>query len=221
MITSLPHRSRLAGILAAWVAALLITRVAITGSPFGLFLVWNLVLAAVPLVASTAMTRLHASGAIPARLLAVGAVWLLFLPNAPYILTDLVHLDARPPVPFWYDLALLLSAGGTGLLAAYVSLADVQHVVGQRLGERAGWAVAAGSLFLSGFGIYLGRELRWNSWDVVAAPGALLADVADRVLHPLAHPTTAVMTVVFGGMLVVGYLVLRALAQSVPSPEKR
>ena len=218
MISPTPSRLRLAAILAAWIAALLIVRVGVTGSVFGLFLVWNLVLAAVPLVASTALTRLDASGASPAWLLAVGAVWLLFLPNAPYILTDLVHLGARPPVPFWYDLSLLLSAGGTGLLAAYVSLADVQHVVARRLGVRAGWAVAAGSLFLSGFGIYLGRELRWNSWDVVAAPGALLADVADRVLHPLAHPTTAVMTVVFGGMLMVGYLALRALTAPAARP---
>ena len=212
MISSLPHRLRLAAVLATWVALLLVVRVGVTGSVFGLFLVWNLVLAAVPLVASTALARLDAGGAPRARLLAVGALWLLFLPNAPYILTDLVHLAPRPPVPYWYDLVLLLSAAGTGLLAAYVSLADVQHVVSRRLGGRAGWAVAAGSLFLSGFGIYLGRELRWNSWDVVAAPGALLADIADRVLHPLAHPTTAVMTLVFGGMLVVGYAVLRALA---------
>lgn len=213
MLTSPTRRLRLAALLGTWVATLLLVRVWITGSPFGLFLAWNLVLAAVPLGASTALARLDASGGGVARLLAVGAVWLLFLPNAPYILTDLVHLDARPPVPFWYDLTLLLSAGGTGLLAAYVSLADVQSVVARRGSVRMSWAVAIGSLFLSGFGIYLGRELRWNSWDVVAAPGALLADIADRVLDPVSHPTTVVMTVVFGGMLTLGYLVLRAIAQ--------
>lgn len=213
MLSSPSHRLRLAILLGAWIAVLLLARVWITGSLFGLFLVWNLVLAAVPLVASSVLVRLDAGGAGAGRLLAVGAVWLLFLPNAPYILTDLVHLGARPPVPFWYDLTLLLSAGGTGLLAAYVSLADVQSVVARRLGTRVSWAIAIGSLFLSGFGIYLGRELRWNSWDIIAAPGALLADIADRVLDPLGHPATVVMTVVFGGMLTLGYLVLRALAQ--------
>ena len=116
-------------------------------------------------------------------------------------------------MPFWYDLALLLSAAGTGLLAAYVSLADVQAVLTRRRGAPLAWAVSVGALFLSGFGVYLGRELRWNSWDVVAAPGALLADIAHRVLHPFAHPTTLVMTVVFGGMLTLGYVALRAVAQ--------
>ncbi len=221
MILSSSHRLRLAAVLGGWVAALVAVRIGVSGSPFGLFLAWNLVLAAVPLVASTALVRLDARRAGPGWLLAVGAVWLLFLPNAPYILTDLVHLGVRPPVPFWYDLALLLSAGGTGLLAAYVSLADVQSVVAGRLGTRAAWGLAVGSLFLSGFGIYLGRELRWNSWDVVAAPGALLGDIAARVLDPLGDSTTVVMTVVFGGMLTVGYLALHAIAQPAPADASR
>ena len=213
MLSSPLHRLRLSVLLGGWVAALLAVRVGLTGSPFGLFLAWNLVLAAVPLVASTALVRLDGKGAHAGVLAAVGAVWLLFLPNAPYILTDLVHLGPRGGVPFWYDLALLLSAAGTGLLAAYVSLADVQAVLTRRLGAPVAWAASVGALFLSAFGVYLGRELRWNSWDVVTAPGALLADVASRVLDPWAHPTTVVMTVVFGGMLTLGYVALRAVAR--------
>ena len=212
MLTSLSRRLSLAALLGGWVAVHFVVRFVVSGSIFGLFLGWNLFLAAVPLVASSALVRLDKKRAGWAPLVAVGAVWLLFLPNAPYILTDLVHLRARPPVPFWYDLALLLSAAGTGLLAAYVSLADVQSVVAQRLGSRTSWAVSVGVLFLSAFGIYLGRELRWNSWDVVTAPATLLADVAAPVLDPAAHPTTVVMTLVFGGMLTLGYVALWALA---------
>ena len=212
MIPSPARRLRLALLLGGWVAALLAVRVGVTGSPFGLFLAWNLALAAVPLVASTALVRLDRQRARAGALLAVGAVWLLFLPNAPYILTDLVHLAPRPPAPYWYDLALLLSAAGTGLLAGYVSLADVQAVVARRWGGRASWAVAVGALFLSAFGVYLGRVLRWNSWDVVAAPGALFADVAGLALDPAGDPLAAVMTAVFGGTLTLGYVALRALA---------
>ena len=212
MLPSPSDRLRLAALLGGWVAALVAVRVVLTGSPFGLFLAWNLALAAVPLAASSVLVRLDRRGARASALVAVGAVWLLFLPNAPYILTDLVHLRPRGGAPFWYDLALLLSAAGTGLLAGYVSLADVQGVVARRWGATMSWAVAVGALFSSAFGIYLGRELRWNSWDVVSAPGALLADVAGRVLDPASDPLAVVMTAVFGAMLTVGYLALHALA---------
>ena len=207
------RRLALAVLLGGWVAALLTVRLVVARDPFGLFLPWNLFLAAVPLVASTALVRLDERGASRWALLSLGAAWLAFLPNAPYILTDLVHLRHRPPVPFWYDLGMLLSGAGVGLLSGYVSLADVHGVLARRWGAAAGWAAATGVLFLSAFGIYLGRVLRWNSWDVVAAPGALARDLARSALG--ADPTVLVMTLVFGGMLTVGYVALWALAAPV------
>ena len=212
MLTSPPRRLALAVVLGGWCAILVGVRMAITGSGFGTFLAWNLVLAAVPLVASTFLVRLDRRGAGGAALLAVGVVWLLFLPNAPYILTDLVHLRGRPPVPFWYDLSLLLSAAGVGLLSGYVSLADVHGVVARRWGGAVGWATAVGVLFLSAFGVYLGRVLRWNSWDVVTAPLDVARDVVGPAVDPRAHLAAVVLTVVFGGMLTAGYVALRALA---------
>jgi len=210
MLASPSRRLALAVLLGGWVATLLAVRMWATGSLFGGFLAWNLVLAAAPLAASTVLVRLDARGAPAAGLLALGAVWLAFLPNAPYILTDLVHLAERPPAPFWYDLGLLLSAAGAGLLSGYVSLADVQGVVARRWGGRLAWAASVGVLFLSAFGIFLGRELRWNSWDVVTAPGALARDVLAHLTASQAVPL--VMTLVFGGMLTLGYVALWALA---------
>ncbi|MDT7855295.1 DUF1361 domain-containing protein [Rubrivirga sp. S365] len=212
MLTSPPRRLALAVALGGWCAALVGVRIGLTGSGFGLFLGWNLFLAAVPLAASTWLVRLDRRGAGGAALVAVGAVWLLFFPNAPYILTDLVHLRGRPPVPFWYDLAVLLSAAGVGLLAGYVSLADVQGVVARRWGGAAGWASAVGALFLGAFGVYLGRVLRWNSWDLLTTPLGLARDVLGPVLAPHAHLSAVVVTLVFGGMLTAGYVALRALA---------
>jgi len=224
MLASPSRRLSVATLLTLWLAALVLTRVALTGSIFGLFLVWNLFLAAVPLMASTALVALDRKGGRMSARLALAAVWLLFLPNAPYILTDLVHLAERPPVPFWFDLALLLSAAGTGLLSGYVALADVQSVLARHWGHRVAWATSVGVLFLSAFGIYLGRELRWNSWDVLTAPGTLAADILAPLANPMAHPTTVVMTLVFGGMLTMGYVVLHALAaptSSTASPRLR
>ena len=212
MLVSPPRRLAVAVLLGGWCAVLVGVRMAVTGSAFGTFLAWNLVLAAVPLAASSWLVRLDRRGAGGAALVVLGAVWLLFFPNAPYILTDLVHLRPRSPVPFWYDLAVLLSAAGAGLLAGYVSLADVHDVVARRWGGAVGWASAVGALFLGAFGVYLGRVLRLNSWDVVTAPLGVARSVAGPVLNPGTHVTAVVVTLVFGGMLTAGYVALRAVA---------
>ena len=202
------RRSSLLLLLTGWCLALLAARVGYTGHLTFAFLGWNLFLAFVPLTASALLTRLDRQRASKWVLLAVGAGWLLFLPNAPYILTDLFHFRARPPVPTWFDLALLLSFAGTGLLAGYLSLAEVHRVTASRIGPRVAWAGAVGVLFLSAFGIYLGRYLRYNSWEIVTAPRRLLADAIAPVLDPLGHGLAVAVTLVFGGLLTLGYLAM-------------
>ena len=204
-------------VLSLWCTALVVLRVERSGSLFYVFLVWNLFLAWIPWLAGQGFRA--SSRRRNSRLLRLGwfALWLLFLPNAPYILTDLLHLGPRPLVPLWYDLALLLSCAGTGLLLGYVSLLEVQDAVEEQLGRRAGWMVAAGSLVLSGFGIYLGRFLRWNSWEVLTDPAGLFGDIADRLFNPASHPRTYGVTLVFGIGLLLGYIALRGLnRQSAP-----
>ena len=215
------RRSSLLLLLTGWCLALLATRVGYTGHLTFVFLGWNLFLALVPLAASAAMTRLDKRRASRWVLLAVGAVWLLFLPNAPYILTDLFHFRARPPVPTWFDLALLLSFAGTGLLAGYLSLAEVHRVLAGRTGPRVAWAGAVGVLFLSAFGIYLGRYLRYNSWEILTSPRRLLADTLAPVLDPFGHPLAVAVTVVFGGLLTLGYLAMHVAAESTREASSR
>ncbi len=191
---------------------LVLGRVLITGQGLFLFLLWNLFLALIPFALSTSIGL--ATGPLRARLLLpVGAVWLLFFPNAPYILTDLFHLDHRLGVPRWYDLVLLLSCAWNGLMLAYASLADMQTLVQLRLGRAAGWAFATLALSLSSFGIYLGRFLRFNSWDVLTNPLTLFYDIADRLLHPFHHPATWGVTLVFGAFLLLGYGTVRLLGK--------
>ena len=202
------------GALWLWCVSLLALRVELTGSLVYAFLGWNLFLAWIPWLAGQAFRASSRRGAPAAQQLAWLALWLLFLPNAPYILTDLLHLTWRPPVPLWFDLALLLSCAGTGLLLGYISLLDVQATVEERFGRRTGWCVAIGSLFLSGFGIYLGRFRRWNSWHVLTDPAGILRDISDRLLDPMSHPRTYGVTLIFGGGLFLGYTALRLLAAS-------
>lgn len=197
------------GVLTLWCATLLVLRMERSGSLFYGFLLWNLFLAWIPWLTARAF-RASSRRRSP-RFLRFGwfTLWLLFLPNAPYVLTDLLHLASRPPVPLWYDLALLFSCAGTGLLLGYISLLEVQGTVEEQLGRMAGWIVAAGSLFLSGFGIYLGRFLRRNSWDPLTDPAGLFRDISDRLLNPTSYPRTYAVTLIFGISLLLGYVALR------------
>ena len=130
--------------------------------------------------------------------------------NAPYILTDLLHLTRASNAPAWYDLALLLSCAGTGLLIGYLSLNDVEGIVARKFSPVVGWIFALVSLVLSGFAIYLGRFLRWNSWDVLFTP-TLVLDIAAAVLHPRDYVRPLSVTLVFGVIFTLGYISLRTL----------
>jgi len=211
------RRLRVLALLVAWCGALLVARALYTGRPAFGFLVWNLFLAGLPALAALGFVRAEARRTAAWVRLAWFAAWLLLLPNAPYILTDLVHLAPWHGVPLWYDIAVYLSFGGTGLLLGYASIADVQGAVARRRGEAAGWVVAVATLALCGFGIYLGRFARWNSWDVLASPIALLGDLGRGLASPQVHPRTAGFSAVWGAGLVLGYLALRVLG---PPPEE-
>ena len=195
--------------LLAWCGVLLALRVWRSHDAIYFFLVWNLVLATVPFAAALLFERVKS---LAAQIIAF-AVWLVFLPNAPYILTDFIHLRPRPPIPLWFDVLLLLSAAGTGLLLGYGSVIIVQRVIERRHGVKTGWMVSAVALFLSAFGIYLGRFVRFNSWEVVTDPMPLFADIAYRFLNPMQHPRTFVVTALYGIALLLGYAALHVVAE--------
>jgi uncharacterized membrane protein len=202
-------RLLLFGMLLSWCAALLLFRFARSGSFALRFLAWNLVLAAIPAVAAWFFARAMAKGSSLIEQVGWFVIWLVFLPNAPYIITDFVHLTQRPGIPFWYDTALLISCAGTGLLLGYTSIADVQAAITRRFSALAGWVLVIAAVLLSGFGIYLGRFLRWNSWDTVASPHQLYPEIADRLINPLSHPQAVGVTAVYGVGLFLGYVALR------------
>jgi uncharacterized membrane protein len=195
--------------LLSWCGALLLFRFVRSGSLALGFLAWNLFLAAIPAVAAWFFARAMGKGASTIEKVGWFVIWIVFLPNAPYIITDFVHLTTRPGIPFWYDTALLVSCAGTGLLLGYTSIADVQAVIARRFSPFVGWMLVIAAVLLSGFGIYLGRFLRWNSWDTLTSPRQLSLAIADRVMNPLSNPQTFGVTVVYGVGLFLGYVALR------------
>jgi len=211
MITYPEHRPVVvATLLLMWCALLLAYRVHLSYDSLPIWLAGNLLLAAIPLVCSTllAVAARKRRGIVAVALF---GLWLLFLPNAPYIITDLIHLTRPSPLPLWFNVALLASCAATGVVLGYLSLLDVHGVVDRRFGPRAGWTVAGGSLLLSGFGIYLGRFLRWNSWNLFTDPLRLAHGMLDAFTRPGGHPEPVPVTLVYGVGLVIGYVALRVL----------
>jgi uncharacterized membrane protein len=152
------------------------------------FMVWNLFLAWIPFIMAFIAYRLHRAGGRWAILAAgFGLLWLLFLPNAPYMLTDLIHLRYRDDTQMWYDLMLLLWFAWTGFMLGFGSLYLMQRVVTDWFGRIAGWLFAMAAIGLTSFGIYLGRFLRWNSWDILSNPMALFGDIYHTFRHPIAN----------------------------------
>lgn len=192
---------------------LVAARILWTGNTRYGFLIWNLFLAWLPLVfAILARFYLREKGEGRNRgFLACAGAWLLFFPNAPYIFTDIVHLTGRFPGNFWVDLSLILMCAMTGLLLGFVSLFLMQTVVVRRCGRLAGWGFIGAVTGLSAFGVYLGRFLRFNSWDVVTNPAGLLRGIAGWASDPLAHSTSWVFPVLFAMFLFVAYVMVYAL----------
>jgi uncharacterized membrane protein len=188
--------------------ALVLIRYAESGNTKFIGLIWNLFLAWIPFVLAVAVYdrwRRHGAAAV---LLALGALWLLFFPNAPYIVTDYVHLERTADAPYWYDAVTVSAFAWTGLLLGFASLFLMQTVVRQWRGVVSGWVFAGAALALGSLGIYLGRFLRLNSWDALEHPGVL-----PRILHaaardPFAYQQAIGVTVLFTLALGLAYFML-------------
>jgi uncharacterized membrane protein len=181
--------------------AMVIVRSAYTGRISHFFLVWNLFLAWLPLLfAWLAYKSLRR----PFLVVGLAFLWLLFFPNAPYLVTDLIHLRHLEPIPLWYDLILLFDFALVGLFLGLVSLRLMQAVVETHLGRPVSWLFVLLTLGISSLGVYIGRFLRWNSWDLFLRPLTLLQDV---IAH-LREPRTAAVSILLATMLLIAYAFL-------------
>ena len=187
-------------------------RILWTGNIRYSFLIWNLLLAWLPLVfALLAQESFQRPAARNWRFALWAGAWLLFFPNAPYIFTDLGHLTARFAAHFWVDMMLILSCALTGLVLGFVSLYLMQGIVKRMAGGAVSWLFVAAVAGLSGVGVWLGRFQRFNSWDVVFRPVKLYHDIGLGPADPLRSRASLAFAALFATFLFITYLMLYAL----------
>ena len=198
--------------------AMVIARILWTGNVRCSFLVWNLFLAWLPLVfAVLAADEYQRASGRSWRFLGLAGAWLAFFPNAPYICTDLIHVTTRYYGHFWVDLTLILLCAVTGLVLGFVSLYLMQSVVERMVGRLFSWLFIVAVAGLSGFGIFLGRVMRFNSWDVLFRPMQLYRGIGNWAADPLANANALVFAFLFGAFVFVSYLMLYALTHLQPA----
>jgi uncharacterized membrane protein len=183
------YRLMMFGLLAgATIFSVVIWRVRaeFSGSARYAFLIWNLFLAWIPFVISYLTDSLAIKRRwIPLFIPVAAFLWLIFFPNAPYILTDFQHLaDSSKNLPVWYDVMMLIWFAFTGLLLGIVSLFLMQEIVRREFGGWVGWAFVAAVAGLSAAGVYMGRFLQWNSWDLFRDPTSIALHSFQQMQNP-------------------------------------
>ena len=169
------------------------------------FLNWNLFLAFVPwALTSISFIKPKVQSSVPGIVVLL-VFWLLFFPNAPYIITDLFHLRVIRGMPIWYDTLMILSYAWTGMLYGFLSLWDIEQILKRRLSRPMVTCISVFLLFVGSFGIYIGRYLRWNTWDLFTRTSEVLTDISDRFADPFQHLTTWGVTIFMGIFLNIVY----------------
>ena len=188
---------------------LLFFRVFLNNSILYLFLIWNLFLAAVPYFITTYLKFKSSTSKLSFAVLFI--IWLLFLPNAPYIITDLMHLKFHQFMYLWLDILIILLLAVNGLVLFVLTMLDMERLLAKFLKKRSSIKIVVFSLcFLCGFGIYIGRFLRFNSWDIIQNPNHLFKDILKFVLQPLVYKDVWLFTMIFGITLIIIYKTFKA-----------
>jgi uncharacterized membrane protein len=193
-----------------FIICLIAARAYFTNSLLYVFLIWNIFLAFVPYWISKLFLKNGYNNWLNASLF---FVWLLFFPNAFYIITDLIHLQRKTNIPIWYDAIIIFSSATLGLLLAFISLFKVEEFLQLKLGNRKTQIAIPFLLFLAAFGVYLGRFLRWNSWDIIQNPLGLASSIAQRFIFPFEHLRTWGLTIILFSLFYILYLLFASLSK--------
>ena len=180
------------------------------------FMVWNLALAWVaPLIALWLVTRLRTRPWKHWSNIFLTVLWLGFLPNSFYMVSDLIHVESTGEISIIFDAVLFTSFIFNGFIAGYIGTYLIHRELLRRVSVRRAYLYISGIFVLASYAIYLGRALRWNTWDAFLQPAGLLFDISDSILNPVAHPQAWVITgsytLLIGVFYLLAFELLRAL----------
>jgi uncharacterized membrane protein len=197
------------GLLSGLCVALFGARIILTGTLHLWYIIWNLALAWISLVIIWILSgRLEKSRWLSWQNISLGALWLIFLPNTWYVLTDFVHISTGGEINQLFDIVLMGVLTISGFILGFTSLYLMHKQLLKRMSGQASGVVVALIILISSFGIYIGRDLRWNSWDVVTNPSGIIISVSDRMIDPFGHPRAINMTGLFFVLIGVMYLAI-------------
>ena len=220
---SLSPFGRLLTALLTFIGLLIFFRMLYSGTRQYLFLEWNIFLAWIPYILSTQF-RFYTGKAMWKQLFLFSS-WLLFFPNALYIVTDLVHLSGESNMPWWFDAMLVFSAAFVGLLMAFVSLRNAERYLSTLFKRNTVQVITFCLLFLGSFGVYLGRFERWNSWNIVNDPLGLGINILSCFINPVENIRVWAITILFTAVYSLLYYCLRILpkvfAENSGSPSRQ
>ncbi len=193
---------------------LLALRMFFAGTDGYFFLVWNVFLAAIPYAMAVWFERIAVrQGHMTWILRGFFLFWLFFFPNAPYIVTDFVHLpwEYTQSKAFAYDFSLIGAFAAVGLLFGMGSLFRMHRALRKLCGLAWSSFAVGVAIVLSGFGVYLGRFLRWNSWDAFLNPFDVLRDTVSHYGDPAWFARAVTLSIFFSACIGLGYLFFLAL----------
>ena len=193
---------------AVWLASvvaitLLLLRVKITHSMYLLFLIWNLFLAIIPYFLSSSIYNNFFEKGKKIQNYIYVLTWVLFIPNTFYILTDFTHLHFKNTFQFGLDMLILSSFSFAGFYLGLHSLHHIHQLTIAKYGNKTGNLFILTISFLCAFGIYLGRILRFNSWDIISKP----IELTYKSIYALFNVETIIYTLQLGTIILITYLI--------------
>ena len=193
---------------------LIVIRICVTGELTFIFLPWNLFLAAIPYFISTKLEKKFPLKGYPLSQSLFFVVWILFIPNSFYILTDLFHLEFRRGSSLWFDLTLILSFAWNGLLLGVLSVSQMEKMVQRHLNRNVQILFIFPVMWLIAFGIYIGRFMRFNSWDILTNPFELFENIGYMLLHPFRNIYVWAMILCFAVFMTLIYLSVKKISKT-------
>lgn len=173
------------------------------------YLIFNLILAWIPLAWAFLVLRMsRQEKRNPFIYWSCAVLWLLFLPNAPYLFTDLVHLFGKSLPYYWADMMKILLFALAGMVAGLLSMRLMHNWVEDLFGRWVGWGFVGCVSVLCGIGVALGRFNRWNSWDFLRQPRSILHDAFDFSQSRYVTDPKGQFTLILAALIFCFYLTL-------------